>query len=134
MQGSILLAGLASTFIAALTAWWLSKGTEDGLPPLAPGCFPVIGHLLALASKEPPEKLFLQWSKQIGPIFTLKLGIKRWIILNDAASVKDLIVSRGSIYSSRDISSVLVDGLFNGGKCLSDGYSSYIHALIIMAI
>ncbi|KAJ2963425.1 hypothetical protein NQZ79_g1555 [Umbelopsis isabellina] len=124
MQTSILLAGLTGTFITSLTAWWLLKGNKDDLPPLAPGCLPFIGHLLALASKDPPEKLFLHWSKQIGPIFTLKLGIKRWIILNDAASVKDLIVSRGSIYSSRDVSSVLTDGLFDGGKYLIDGYLS----------
>jgi hypothetical protein len=127
MQTSILLVGLSGTFIAVLLAWWLSKPTEGNLPPLAPGCLPLVGHLFALASKDPPEKLFLQWSMRIGPVFTLKLGIKRWVILNDATSVKELIVKRGSIYSSRDISSVIVNGLFDGGKYIANDYSSYVH-------
>jgi hypothetical protein len=87
------------------------------LPPYAPGCLPIIGHLLALASKEAPESLFLKWSKEVGPVFTLKFGIKRWVILNDSTSVNDLIVNRGTIYSSRDISSVMVQDVFDGGKC-----------------
>lgn len=96
--------------------WWLLQPSEPNLPPLAPGCLPVIGHLLALTSKEPPEKLFFKWSQQVGPIFTLKLGVKRWIIINDVNTVKELIVNKGTIYSSRDIPSVMVDGMFDGGK------------------
>ncbi|KAI8577707.1 hypothetical protein K450DRAFT_200912 [Umbelopsis ramanniana AG] len=106
---------ISSAMVAALgVAWWLLQRSEPNLPPLAPGCLPVIGHLLALTSKEPLQKLFLKWSQEVGPIFTLKLGVKRWIIINDSATVKDLIVSRGTIYSSRDISSVMTDGIFDG--------------------
>ncbi|KAG2188787.1 hypothetical protein INT44_003926 [Umbelopsis vinacea] len=106
---------ISSAVVATLSvAWWLLQPSERNLPPLAPGCLPVIGHLLALASKEPLQKLFLKWSQEVGPIFTLKLGVKRWIIINDSTTVKNLIVNRGTIYSSRDISSVMVDGLFDG--------------------
>jgi Cytochrome P450 len=107
---------ISSAIAATLSVtWWLFQRSEPDLPPLAPGCLPVIGHLLALTSKEPLQKLFLKWSQEVGPMFTLKLGVKRWIIINDIATVKELIVNRGTIYSSRDISSVMVDGIFDGG-------------------
>jgi len=107
---------ISSGVAAALGGiWWLLQPSEPNLPPLAPGCLPIIGHLLALTSKEPLQKLFLKWSQEVGPMFTLKLGVKRWIIINDIATVKDLIVNKGTIYSSRDISSVMVDGIFDGG-------------------
>lgn len=110
---------LTSASVAIGLAWWFSQPAETNLPPLAPGSLPIIGHLLALASKEAPERLFLKWSKKVGPVFTLKFGVKRWIVLNDSASVKDLLVNRGTVYSSRDISSVIVDGFFDGGKTVA---------------
>ncbi|KAH8556200.1 cytochrome P450 [Umbelopsis sp. PMI_123] len=105
---------LSVVVITLGVVWWVLQPSEPNLPPLAPGHLPVVGHLLTLSTKEPLEKLFLKWSREVGPIFTLKLGVKHWIIINDAATVKDLIVNRGTIYSSRDVSSTIVNGLFEG--------------------
>lgn len=85
-------------------------------PPFAPQRFPIIGHVLQFLKPIPVQEIFRQWSQQIGPIFTVQLGSKYWVILNSTAAVKSLIVDKSVIYSSRDLPSVLVDDLMNGGK------------------
>ncbi|KAI8886599.1 cytochrome P450, partial [Backusella circina FSU 941] len=84
------------------------------LPPRAPGYLPVIGHLLQLAKPMAIQNIFLEWTRQVGPIFTCHFGLQTWIILNSAKVVRELIVERGRIYSSRNLPSVLVDDLFEG--------------------
>ncbi|KAI8344468.1 cytochrome P450 [Chlamydoabsidia padenii] len=83
-------------------------------PPYAPQRFPLIGHVLHFLKPIPPQELFRRWSLQVGPVFTIQLGIKHWVILNTAQSVKDLIVERSTIYSSRDLPSALVYTLMDG--------------------
>ncbi|CAO3623105.1 unnamed protein product [Cunninghamella echinulata] len=83
-------------------------------PRFAPQRYPIIGHVLQFLKPIPAQEIFRQWSQQIGPIFTVQLGSKYWIILNSSIAVKNLIVDKSMIYSSRDLPSVLVNDLMNG--------------------
>ncbi|KAF7723123.1 hypothetical protein EC973_002353 [Apophysomyces ossiformis] len=84
------------------------------LPPCAPGKVPILGHLLQFAKPMGVQELFRQWSLMVGPVFSLHLGRKRWIVLNSIDAVQDLIVKRGTIYSSRDLPDVLVNDFMHG--------------------
>ncbi|RIA80321.1 cytochrome P450, partial [Glomus cerebriforme] len=64
-----------------------------------PPSYPIVGNLLQLITR-PLDKLN-QWSKEYGPIYSVYLGQKFFIVLNNHEVVNDLIVKRGSNYSSR---------------------------------
>ncbi|RUP50758.1 cytochrome P450 [Jimgerdemannia flammicorona] len=69
------------------------------LPPSPKGRLPVLGHLLAVSTSS--HLTFTEWSKQLGPIFSIQLGSQTWIILTSSKVIRDLVDLRGSIYSDR---------------------------------
>ncbi|KAG0186948.1 hypothetical protein DFQ28_007072 [Apophysomyces sp. BC1034] len=60
------------------------------------------------------QEMFRQWSLVVGPVFSVQLGKKHWVVLNSSEAVQDLIVKRGTIYSSRDLPDVLVNDFMHG--------------------
>ncbi|KAI9026593.1 cytochrome P450 [Phycomyces nitens] len=100
-------AALCAFVYLATPAKPLASGTRY-LPQSAPNRLPILGHLLFFIKPSYLPELFRQWSLVVGPVYTVYLGRKRWVILNSAAAVKDLIVDRGSIYSSRDLPLLLI--------------------------
>jgi hypothetical protein len=110
--GFIVFISITST----LYFYYTNKKNRDLLPPRAPGYLPVIGHLLQLAKPIAIQNIFLEWAHQMGPIFTCHFGVQTWVVLNSSKAVRELIVERGKIYSSRNLPSVLVDDLFGGSR------------------
>lgn len=69
------------------------------LPP-GPPTLPVIGNLHQI----PTKKLFLclnSWTKQYGPIYSIKLGPRTMIVLSDRHLVRQLLDKRSAISSDR---------------------------------
>jgi cytochrome P450 len=64
-----------------------------------PQSLPFVGNLLQLRVR-PLDKLN-NWSKKFGPIYSITLGQRNFIVLNNHEVVNDLIVKCGSLYSSR---------------------------------
>lgn len=108
--GSICVVGI--TYLC----WKSSQNPTKPLPPRAPGYLPIIGHLLQIMSPVPIHEIFYRWSKETGPIFTCYFGSQRWIVLNSIDAIKDLIVERGTVYSSRSLPDTLVHDFMQGGK------------------
>jgi hypothetical protein len=48
-----------------------------------------------------PEYVLRDWSKTYGPLFSLWMGDQLFVIISDARIAKDLLVSNGTIFSSR---------------------------------
>lgn len=68
-----------------------------------PKPLPIIGNLHQI--KDVPMQNFIdRFSKEYGPIFKVHYGAETWIILNDYEIIRDLLVKRGAIYSSRPVS------------------------------
>lgn len=103
---------------SAIYFYYKNKRQQDSLPPRAPGYLPVVGHLLQLLKPVPVQQLFHKWSLEVGPIFTCYFGNQRWIVLNSIESFRDLIVDRGTVYSSRNLPDTLVHDFMQGGKFL----------------
>ena len=114
---SIMVLGL--TIIAIIVSVWTSSKKKSSYnityPPYAPGRFPLVGHLPQFARGIPLQELLRQWSLQVGPVFTVQFGVKRWVILNSLDAVKQLIVDKSTIYSSRNLPDTLVNDLMDGG-------------------
>lgn len=106
------LVAVASTVCCIL---W-RKNTGHSLPPRAPGYIPFLGHVFQLIKPVPLHELFYKWSLQVGPVFTCDFGTQKWIIVNSAEAVKNLIVERGAIYSSRNLPESITQDIFQGGK------------------
>lgn len=48
-----------------------------------------------------PHKQFQKWAQEYGPVYSLILGTRVFIILSSDVAVKDLLDKRSGIYSSR---------------------------------
>ncbi|KAL7324075.1 hypothetical protein PS15p_210644 [Mucor circinelloides] len=101
---------------SAIYYYYQNKKKLDSLPPRAPGYIPVIGHLLQLVKPVPIQQLFYKWSLEAGPIFTCYFGNQRWIVLSSVEMIRDLIVDRGTIYSSRNLPDTLVHDFMQGDE------------------
>jgi hypothetical protein len=48
-----------------------------------------------------PERAIHAWAKAYGPLFSLWMGNQLFVVISDAHIAKDLLVSNGTIFSSR---------------------------------
>jgi hypothetical protein len=90
-----------AVILAVLTGWLAQrKGrTTKKLPP-GPPRLPVIGNLHQ-APEENPWRIYQEWTKQYGPIFSLQYGLSTIIMLGDYEAAHELLDKRSNIYSSR---------------------------------
>src|SRR5256885_5890755 len=68
-----------------------------------PKPLPIIGNLHQLKDVHIQDYID-KMTKEYGPMFQIRFGAETWIILNDYEIVRDLLVKRGAIYSSRPVS------------------------------
>ncbi|RUP45867.1 cytochrome P450 [Jimgerdemannia flammicorona] len=59
---------------------------------------------------------FSKWAQEYGPIFQIKLGVKRWVVVSDAAVAHELMVKRGTNYSARDHSFIMNEIVHPGSR------------------
>ncbi len=48
-----------------------------------------------------PERTLRAWARTYGPLFSVWMGDQLFVVISDACIAKDLLVSNGSIFSSR---------------------------------
>ncbi|CAI2190740.1 7796_t:CDS:2, partial [Funneliformis geosporum] len=92
----------------------ISKNDTVSVPLPGPFMLPIIGNVHQI--KLPIHKHFSKLSEKYGPIYKLQMGIKTWVIINDARIVKDLYVTKGTIYNSRENTKILGQIYLRGGK------------------
>nr|AEO50743.1 cytochrome P450 II f2-like protein II [Biomphalaria glabrata] len=71
------------------------------VPPCPVRPWPIVGHLLTLKSDQRPQ--FKQWREQCGDIFSVYLGSKLLVVINDFDLIKDTFVKRAEEFSDRPI-------------------------------
>ncbi|KIV84705.1 hypothetical protein PV11_00473 [Exophiala sideris] len=82
-----------------------------GLPP-GPPTIPILGNLHLMPARD-GHLQFQKWAKEYGPVYSVILGTKTFIVLSSPEAVKDLLDKRSNIYSSRPdmfIGSTLASG------------------------
>lgn len=75
------------------------RSRDRGLPP-GPPRLPIIGNLLQVPQQD-PWRVYQQWSKIYGPIFSMRVGLNTIIMLGNSTTADDLLNKRSAIYSSR---------------------------------
>ncbi|KAH9890253.1 cytochrome P450 [Xylariomycetidae sp. FL2044] len=109
---------IVGILILSLPLYWLGGlGKRPAGCPPGPRTLPFIGNLHQL----PRENVHIQfqtWARQYGPVFSLVLGGKIFIVLSSDTVVKDLLDKRSSIYSSRPDNYIAQDVLSGGLRIL----------------
>ncbi|KAM6032852.1 cytochrome P450 2H2-like [Theristicus caerulescens] len=93
---TILLLVLAT---AALAAWWRKEQRSRNYPP-GPLALPVIGNLLQLRASD-TCKTFRKLSEKYGPVFTLRFGSERVVVVFGYEEVREVLVNRGEEFTDR---------------------------------
>lgn len=70
-------------------------------PPVAGGAWPVIGHLHLLSGSEPTHKTLGKMADAYGPIFTLKLGMHRALVVSNWEIAKECLTTNDKAFASR---------------------------------
>ncbi|VVB18214.1 unnamed protein product [Arabis nemorensis] len=84
-----LIAGLI-----AAAYFFRSEQKEKNLPP-SPVGFPVIGHLHLL--KEPVHRCLLDLSQKLGPVYSLRLGSRRAVVVTSASAAEEFLTGENDV-------------------------------------
>ncbi|KAI5479627.1 cytochrome P450, family 2, subfamily U [Pseudohyphozyma bogoriensis] len=85
--------------LAYLAAQYRNRKSRGPLPP-GPKGIPIFGNLFQVPKSRPWVKME-EWTREFGPIYTLKMGLKTVIVLGRAPAALELLDKRSAIYSSR---------------------------------
>ncbi|XVE55973.1 hypothetical protein DITRI_Ditri03aG0200300 [Diplodiscus trichospermus] len=85
---------------------WLSKSAfgnrnKKRSVPEAGGSWPVIGHLHLLGGPSPPHIVITDMAKKYGPMFTLKMGVHKALVVNDHETVKECLTKNDKAFATR---------------------------------
>ncbi|KAI8075986.1 cytochrome P450 [Halteromyces radiatus] len=61
--------------------------------------WPIVGHLLSLGQH--PGYTVAKWSKELGPIIQLKMGVQTWFVISDPALAQEIFMIHGVATSDR---------------------------------
>jgi hypothetical protein len=70
-------------------------------PPEAGGAWPIIGHLHLLTSTQLPHVTFGGMADKYGPIFTVRFGLKRAVVVSNWEIAKECFTTHDAAVSSR---------------------------------
>jgi hypothetical protein len=98
---------ICATLLFLFLLFWLriksssSSGVASNTPPEATGAWPLIGHLHLLGGSQPPHVTLGIMAEKFGPIFTIRLGIHKTLIVNSYEMVKQCFTINDRAFASR---------------------------------
>ncbi|XP_058039065.1 cytochrome P450 2K6-like [Ahaetulla prasina] len=94
---TLLLFILAIMFLLKKGSSW--NNNSHNLPP-GPRTIPILGNLHMMDLKK-PFKTMIEWSKEYGPIFRIKLGCQEMVVLTGYETVKEALVNQAEAFGER---------------------------------
>ncbi|PON70146.1 Cytochrome P450, E-class, group I [Parasponia andersonii] len=70
-------------------------------PPEAGGSWPIIGHLHLLSGPEPPFKTLSRMAEKYGPIFTIRMGVHRALVVSSWELAKECFTTNDKVFANR---------------------------------
>ncbi|XP_022884784.1 cytochrome P450 CYP82D47-like isoform X2 [Olea europaea var. sylvestris] len=101
---SHLNSSIAAIFALLLIFYWKSrsKASKNSSPPEAGGAWPIIGHLhLIGGGSRLPHITLAAMADKYGPVFTIRLGVHKALVVNNWELAKELFTTWDVIISSR---------------------------------
>ncbi|KAJ6400151.1 hypothetical protein OIU84_015743 [Salix udensis] len=81
--------------------WIPKKENRKRAPPEAAGAWPLIGHLHLLGGSQPPHITLGNLADKYGPIFTVKLGVHRALIVSNSKMAKECLTTNDKAFATR---------------------------------
>ncbi|XP_035846636.1 cytochrome P450 CYP82D47 [Helianthus annuus] len=103
--------------------------------PEAAGSWPVIGHLHLVAGSQVPHKLLGSMADKFGPIFTLKLGVNRVLVVSNSDMAKECLTTNDRVFASRPkamVSELMGYNYANFGLAPYGPYWRHIRRIIVL--
>ncbi|KAL5780382.1 hypothetical protein ACOSQ2_011119 [Xanthoceras sorbifolium] len=69
--------------------------------PEAGGAWPVVGHLHLLGGPEPAHRVLGGMADKYGPIFTIKMGVHRALVVSNWETAKECLATNDKIFANR---------------------------------
>ncbi|KAI3821078.1 hypothetical protein L1987_08638 [Smallanthus sonchifolius] len=93
-------------FVASILCFLIFRHlepTRNGVKmvPEATGSWPIIGHLHLLAGSQVTHKLLGSMADKFGPIFTIKLGVHRVLVVSSSEMAKECLTTNDRVFASR---------------------------------
>ncbi|NXY85031.1 CP1B1 protein, partial [Alcedo cyanopectus] len=115
----LLLLLLGTLLLLAGTRRLTGGGSSNRSPP-GPFAWPLVGNALQLGRL--PHLAFVQLARRYGPVFQLRLGRRRVLVLNGEAAIRRALVGLGTLFAGRpDFPSFQ---LVSGGRSVAFGSCS----------
>ncbi|KAJ6320788.1 hypothetical protein OIU78_016059 [Salix suchowensis] len=96
----LILSALITSLIYYLF-WIPKKENRKRAPPEAAGAWPLIGHLHLLGGSRPPHITLGNLADKYGPIFTVKLGVHRALIVSNSEMAKECLTTNDKAFATR---------------------------------
>ncbi|KAH6788481.1 GA requiring 3 [Perilla frutescens var. frutescens] len=108
LQTAAAIIGVGVFTLLLITRFFnVSRKTSSALPPPPeiPG-IPVLGNLLQLKEKK-PYRAFAKWAEKYGPVYSIRTGSTKLVVLNSNDVAKEAMVTRFSSISTRKLSNAI---------------------------
>jgi hypothetical protein len=100
---------ICTTFLFLFVIFWLRRNRNITIgpasktppPPEAAGAWPIIGHLHLLGSSEQPHITLGNLADKYGPIFTIRLGVHRTLVVSSWEIAKQCFTINDKAFASR---------------------------------
>jgi hypothetical protein len=115
---SLILFGAAAFLVAILAVRQLTlRRSSSGLWKVpGPKGLPILGNTLQIPPN--PRHQYMQWAKEFGEIYKVRLGWNDWYMLNSPEAVKEIMDKQSAVTSSRVPMPVASDVLSGGMRFL----------------
>ncbi|KAJ4701845.1 Cytochrome P450 [Melia azedarach] len=90
--------------------------------PEAGGAWPLVGHLHLLGGPEPPHRVLAKMADKYGPIFTIRMGVHRTLVVNSWEIAKECLTTNDKVFANRP--KTLAMELLGYNFCML-GFSAY---------
>ncbi|KAL6128219.1 hypothetical protein ACLB2K_071575 [Fragaria x ananassa] len=71
--------------------YFQTRTAKNRGPPEAAGAWPILGHLPLLGGPQPPHIILANMADKYGPLFTIKLGVHRALIVSNWDVAKECL-------------------------------------------
>jgi len=93
--------GLLSLILFCLFFYNPFKFFQGKEAPTVAGAWPILGHLPLLAASKTPHRTLGALAEKYGPIFTIQLGSKKALVINNWKIAKECFTTNDMVVSSR---------------------------------
>ncbi|XP_031101178.1 xanthotoxin 5-hydroxylase CYP82C4-like [Ipomoea triloba] len=79
-----------------------TKLKNKNLPPEVAGAWPILGHLPILDGQTIPlARILAGWADKYGPVFSIRLGIPRYMVVSSWEAVRDCFTGNDKVFAAR---------------------------------